>query len=160
MRIHREFDAYRILQIDPRAEEFVLKAAYRSLARGYHPDGKTPNVERMAAINRAYNLIRTPDRRRAYDSARLKAVGPGPVLVPPTKFDPWAKRERGEATGKPASLPDFGRYQGWSLKDLVRRDPDYLRWLARHSSGFRFRNEILELLPEEPELHRRAKSVR
>jgi hypothetical protein len=30
----------------------------------------------------------------------------------------------------------------------------------RHSSGFRFRNEILELLPEEPELHRRAKSVR
>ena len=158
--MHREFDAYRILQIDPRAEEFVLEAAYRSLARHYHPDGKTPNVERMTAINRAYNLVRTPERRREYDSERLKAMGPGPVLVPPTRFDPWAKRERGEEAATPASVLDFGRYQGWSLKDLVRQDPDYLRWLVRHSSGFRFRNEILELLPEEPELHRRAKSVR
>lgn len=158
--MHKEFDAYRILQIDPRAEEFVLEAAYRSLARHYHPDGKTPDVERMAAINRAYNLVRTPDRRRTYDAERLKAVGPGPVLVPPTKFDPWARRERGQEAAKPAFVLDFGRYEGWSLKDLVRQDPDYLRWLARHSSGLRFRNEILELLPEESELHRPAKSVR
>jgi curved DNA-binding protein CbpA len=146
--MHREFDAYRILRIDPQAEDFVLEAVYRALARQYHPDGKAPGVERMAAINRAYSLVRTPDKRGEYDTARLKAVGPGPVLVPPTKFDPWARRHRGQAArGKASSVLDFGRYRGWSLKDLVRQDPDYLRWLARHSSGFRFRNEILELLP-------------
>jgi curved DNA-binding protein CbpA len=43
---------------------------------------------------------------------------------------------------------DFGRYAGWSIRDLVRRDPDYLRWLARHSSGIRFRGEISRLLKE------------
>jgi uncharacterized protein (DUF3820 family) len=45
---------------------------------------------------------------------------------------------------------DFGRYQGWTLKDLAKQDPDYLRWLSRHSSGVRFRNQIMALLPPEP----------
>jgi DnaJ-class molecular chaperone len=43
---------------------------------------------------------------------------------------------------------DFGRYAGRSLRELVRVDPDYLRWLARHSSGIRFRGEIARLLGE------------
>ena len=46
---------------------------------------------------------------------------------------------------------DFGRYAGWSLGELSRKDPDYLRWLARHSSGIRFRGEILKLLHEKLE---------
>jgi hypothetical protein len=41
---------------------------------------------------------------------------------------------------------DFGRYEGWRLKDLARHDPDYLRWLSRHSSGVRYRNQITALL--------------
>jgi hypothetical protein len=43
---------------------------------------------------------------------------------------------------------DFGRYAGWSLHDLARKDPAYLRWLARHSSGLRFRREIARALGE------------
>ena len=31
-------DAYRVLQVDPEAEDEVIKAAYRRLARKYHPD--------------------------------------------------------------------------------------------------------------------------
>lgn len=160
--MHREFDAYRVLQIDPRAEGFVLEAAYRALARRYHPDGRTPNMERMAAVNRAYDLVRTPERRRQYDGERLKAVGADPALVPPTKFEPWSLRSAAKQQAETATslVLDFGRYAGWSLKDVARRDPDYLRWLVRHASGFRYRAEILELLPQEPELHRRAKSVR
>jgi uncharacterized protein (DUF3820 family) len=45
-------------------------------------------------------------------------------------------------------LLDFGRYAGSSLRDLARRDPDYLRWLARHSSGIRFRGDIARILTE------------
>jgi molecular chaperone DnaJ len=41
---------------------------------------------------------------------------------------------------------DFGRYAGRSLGELARVDPDYLRWLARHSSGIRYRSEIARLL--------------
>jgi uncharacterized protein (DUF3820 family) len=46
---------------------------------------------------------------------------------------------------------DFGRYRGWALKDLAKQDPDYLRWLARSSGGVRYRNQIHQLLPDEPE---------
>ncbi|HET7082772.1 MAG TPA: DnaJ domain-containing protein [Candidatus Limnocylindria bacterium] len=159
--MHRETDPYRILQIDPRAESFVLEAAFRALARQYHPDGRAPDLERMAAINRAYAMVRMPADRKRYDSERLKPVGPGPPLVPPTTFDPWARRETAPADPQPAgsSILDFGRYSGWRLADLVRQDPDYLRWLARHSSGFRYRGEILELLPTDG-AHRRAKATR
>ena len=40
----------------------------------------------------------------------------------------------------------FGRYAGWSLRDLDRRDPDYLLWLSRHSSSIRYRTEIYGIL--------------
>lgn len=155
-----EFDAYRTLQIDPRAETLVVEAAYRALARNYHPDGRAPDERRMAAINRAYAILRTPASRGRYDVERMTPVGPGSVVVKPAPFDPWA---RPAAAGTPpsadSSVLNFGRYAGWSLRDLVRQDPDYLRWLARHSSGFRYRHEIHELIPQDDELNRRAKAV-
>jgi curved DNA-binding protein CbpA len=162
--LEREFNAYRTLQIDPHAETFVVEAAYRALARQYHPDGLAPDEARMAAINQAYELVRTPGARQLYDSERLTPVGPGPVVAPPPPFDPWARRDAVAAA--PASSPsgssvlDFGRYVGWSLRDLVRQDPDYLRWLARHSSGFRYRTEILQLIPEDGGFDQRAKAMR
>jgi curved DNA-binding protein CbpA len=161
-----DFDAYRILQIDPRAEWFVLAAAYRALARRYHPDGAAPNHERMAEINRAYALVRTPEQRLAYDRQRLTPVGPGPaastgpVVVPMSRFDASARREAtsGDAPSDGTPVLEFGRYAGWSLRALSRHDPDYLRWLMRHSSGVRYRNEISKLLPREraPEEHVKA----
>ena len=41
---------------------------------------------------------------------------------------------------------DFGRYEGWTLGEVVRRDPEYLNWLRRHQSGARFRDAIDILL--------------
>jgi hypothetical protein len=49
------------------------------------------------------------------------------------------------------NVVDFGRYMGWTLKDLAKHDPDYLRWLSRSSGGVRYRNQIHELLPDERE---------
>jgi hypothetical protein len=56
-----------------------------------------------------------------------------------------------DAGGQPAGTTklDFGRYAGWTLRDIARQEPDYLRWLIRHSSGIRFRNEIRRLLRDE-----------
>ena len=45
-----------------------------------------------------------------------------------------------------SAVIDFGRYAGWRLADLARTDPDYLRWLSRHSSGIRYRRQIADLL--------------
>jgi hypothetical protein len=53
--------------------------------------------------------------------------------------------------GIPFSQPsdgrlDFGRYEGWTLEEVARRDVDYLRWLQRHASGARHRAEIAQIL--------------
>ena len=44
-------DAYKVLQVDPGADQLVIQAAYRALARRYHPDGDAPDAIRMAEIN-------------------------------------------------------------------------------------------------------------
>ena len=41
---------------------------------------------------------------------------------------------------------DFGHYAGHLLEELAATDPDYLRWLARHPSGVRYRGEISRVL--------------
>jgi curved DNA-binding protein CbpA len=156
--LERDFDAYRLLQIDPLAEGIVLDAAYRALARQYHPEGDTPNPARMADINRAYALIRTPELRRRYDTERkFQPVGPAPAASPSPTSDLRSRLQREELSNGnapedgqigPGSMLDFGRYEGWRLRDLARRDPDYLRWLARHSSGIRFRTAIDQVLRE------------
>jgi len=75
-------DPYRILQVDPEAEDEVIQAAYRRLARKYHPDVATgaEAAARMSAINAAWALIGKPERRAAYDAERgrpERAGGPG-----------------------------------------------------------------------------------
>jgi curved DNA-binding protein CbpA len=65
-------DPYKTLQVDPEAEDEVIAAAYRRLARKYHPDvAATPvSAARMAAINAAWELIGDPLRRAAFDRQR------------------------------------------------------------------------------------------
>lgn len=147
-----EPDAYRILQVDPAAEELVVRAAYHALARRYHPDGAAPDATRMREINRAFEQLADSEARRRYDERRTRAFSIG-GSVSSTTTAPAAPRS---ATAP--SVLDFGRYTGWSLSDLLHHDPDYLRWLVRHSSGIRYRTAIKQLLPGE-EIDRRASVV-
>jgi curved DNA-binding protein CbpA len=88
-------DAYKVLQVDPEAEDDVIQAAYRRLARKYHPDltSGPEAAARMAAINAAWELVGKPASRAAYDRARAA-----------TTADP-APRTHGHPTGttRPAS---------------------------------------------------------
>ena len=67
-----QIDPYKILQVDSEAEDEVIQAAYRRLARKYHPDlAASPDAaNRMAAINAAWELIGDPAKRAAYDRQR------------------------------------------------------------------------------------------
>ena len=56
------------------------------------------------------------------------------------------RRTNGAATSANATKLDAGRYAGSTLKDLASHDPGYLKWLARHSSGLRYRKEISLIL--------------
>lgn len=204
-----DFDAYKILQVDSEAEDEVIQAAYRRLARKYHPDlatGPEP-AGRMAAINAAWALLGTPAARAAYDRSRGTTSGPGtagtrpphrpaahgheagapsatgtgresggvpppggrPVSPPrPPEsvsrdwtsgrstvgggFDQSMRSPEGlGAAGPPPGRPsgsvlNFGRYSGWSLGEIARRDLEYIEWLDRMPIGRTYRDEIDAIL--------------
>src|SRR5215475_9746855 len=77
-----ETSLYRILQVDPAAEDVVIHAAYRALMKRHHPDrgGSTVTAEQL---NRAYATLRDPDRRQAYDRSFPEA-GSEPASVGPS----------------------------------------------------------------------------
>lgn len=65
--------AYDILGIDPNAPQKDVHAALRHLALAWHPDRvpayrRADATLRFQAIMDAYNKIRTPAGRRAYDT--------------------------------------------------------------------------------------------
>ena len=138
-------DPYRILQVQPDAEPDVMRAAYRVLARKVHPDASAPLDEeaerRMTDLNWAYALVRDPVKRQAWESDRRRAPPP----TPGEDATHGAPRGPLDADGGSPRL-DFGRYQGWTLREVVQRDPDYLDWLRRHPSGARYRDAIDILL--------------
>ncbi|MFN8628816.1 MAG: J domain-containing protein [Chloroflexota bacterium] len=70
-------DPYKVLQVDPEAEREVIEAAYRRLARKYHPDVSTEpdSHDKMIAINQAWEQLRDPAKRAAVDRARQRATG-------------------------------------------------------------------------------------
>ena len=131
-------DPYRVLQVAPHAEQEVIQAAYRALALKYHPDrDRTPDAQRrMLQINAAYTVLRDSAAREEWDRSQRRggqAQTRVSVAAPP----------RSESAGTRVS---FGRYAGWTLRDLARQDPQYLRWLSRHSSGIAYRTEIYQIL--------------
>ena len=131
-------DPYRILQVAPNAEQEVIQAAYRALALKYHPDRDrtTYAQRRMLQINAAYALLRDVSVRSQWDRSEREG------RHAPTRAGA-APPPRSEAAGTRVS---FGRYAGWTLRDLARQDPEYLRWLSRHSSGIAYRTEIYQIL--------------
>jgi DnaJ-class molecular chaperone len=68
----QEPDYYEILQVHPSAEAEVIDAAYRRLARKYHPDVNTrvDASERMKQINAAFEVLGNSAARSEYDRRR------------------------------------------------------------------------------------------
>lgn len=62
-------DYYKVLGVERSASDDDIKKAFRRLARKHHPDlSKAADAaERMQEINEAYEVLRDPQRRAAYD---------------------------------------------------------------------------------------------
>jgi curved DNA-binding protein CbpA len=144
-------DLYGILQVDPRAESSVIQAAYRALALRMHPDHSQNDntAPAMAMLNRAYGVLRDPGQRAAYDQTRspeTARVVPPPTAVQPTSSVSERLRPPTDDRGAASMTVTFGRYEGWTLLQISRQDPEYLEWLRRHSSGIGYRRQIDEIL--------------
>ncbi len=143
-------DPYKVLQVAPTAEQEVIHAAFRALALKYHPDRDQSifAARRMAELNRAYAVVRDPEERGRFDREARRSkfaftqrddasVGAGMRQPAPPG---------GGGAGAGGTRLEFGRYEGWTLRDLARHDPDYLRWLSRHASGMQYRTQIYQVL--------------
>jgi len=74
-------DYYEILGVRRDASEEEIKRAFRHLARKYHPDvnpGKKDAEEKFKEINEAFEVLKNPEKRAAYDQfgeAGLEGAG-------------------------------------------------------------------------------------
>jgi molecular chaperone DnaJ len=65
-----ETDYYALLQIERTADLGAIRAAYRKLAMEYHPDrngGCTDSEAKFKALSEAYECLKDPQKRAAYD---------------------------------------------------------------------------------------------
>src|SRR6202044_923440 len=83
-------DYYEILGVARGADADQLKRAYRKLARKYHPDvSKEKNAEeRFKEVQEAYEVLRDPEKRAAYDQLG-RDFRAGQQFRPPPD---WAQR--------------------------------------------------------------------
>ncbi len=79
-----EADFYELLECERTADDAVIKASYRKLAMKYHPDrnaGCKDSEGRFKAISEAYDVLKDPQKRAAYDrfghAAFRQGVGQG-----------------------------------------------------------------------------------
>ena len=81
-------DYYKVLGVDRAANADTIKKAYRKLARQHHPDiSKADDASaRMQEINEAYDVLRDPERRAAYDRVGQGFEG-GRDFQPPPGWD-------------------------------------------------------------------------
>ena len=81
-------DYYAVLGVEPTAGDAEIKTAYRRLARKYHPDvsKETGAEEQFKAVNEAYEALRDPQKRAAYDQLRARGYRPGEEFRPPPDF--------------------------------------------------------------------------
>jgi curved DNA-binding protein len=120
-------DYYKVLGVERAASADQIKAAYRRLARKYHPDvSKEPNAEaRFKEMQEAYEVLKDLEKRAAYDQlgANWKA---GEQFRPPPdwgsgfEFSGGAGRAGGARRGA-----GRGRWSGAGAEDGGFADQDF-----------------------------------
>lgn len=71
-------DPYEILGVKRDADAAAIRAAYRKLAKRYHPDlnpGKAEAAERFKQINTANDILSDPEKRARFDRGEIDAQG-------------------------------------------------------------------------------------
>ena len=101
-------DYYQIIGVSRDASQDDIKRAYRKLARKYHPDvSKEPDAERrFKEIGEAYEVLKDPEKRVAYDQlgSGWKA---GQEFRPPPGWDQGFEFHGGDFGGGAFEFSDF-----------------------------------------------------
>ena len=102
-----DIDYYELLEVSRDADGGAIKSAYRKLAMKYHPDrnqGCKENEAKFKAISEAYDCLKDPQKRAAYDrfghAAFKQGMSGGGGRGPQGDFRQriWRRRRRPSAT--------------------------------------------------------------
>jgi curved DNA-binding protein CbpA len=108
-----------------------------------HPPASGPG--RGAAPDPAANRPRPPESVSSNWSSGRSSQGGG--YDPDRMRAPDGFAAAGPPPGDPSgTVLNFGRYAGWSLGEIARRDLEYVEWLDRMPIGRPYRDEIDALL--------------
>jgi DnaJ-class molecular chaperone len=81
VRVNKYMNYYELLEVSETASPEVIRAAYRALAKKYHPDvyKGADRQQVMSTVNAAYSVLSDPVKRAEYDwkLAREKNTGMG-----------------------------------------------------------------------------------
>jgi curved DNA-binding protein len=94
-------DYYETLGVKPEASAADIKAAYRRLARKYHPDvsKEADAEERFKAVNEAHEVLGDADKRAHYDRLRAGGYRGGEEFRPPPNWGEGGSFEFGQEGG-------------------------------------------------------------
>ena len=122
-------DYYKVLGLEPGADDKAVKAAYRKLARKYHPDvSKEKDAEnQFKEIAEAYEVLKSAEKRAEYDELR-KYAQQGRPFEPPPGWQPRGNGGFADEMGGGRDYSDFfeslfgaaGRSQGPGRKSARR----------------------------------------
>jgi curved DNA-binding protein len=161
-------DYYKILGVDADADDKSIKAAYRKLARKYHPDVSSEEdaEHKFKEVSEAYEVLRDKEKRAEYDVARQYGGARG--FEPPPGWQGGAAGSgfQGDFQG---GFSDFfeevfgqaghGSRQGYSRQHFTRRGEDIELALAIFLEDA-FKGESRTISYEVPSFDERGRLTR
>jgi curved DNA-binding protein len=161
-------DYYKILGVDADADDKSIKAAYRKLARKYHPDVSSEEdaEHKFKEVSEAYEVLRDKEKRAEYDVARQYGGARGFEPPPGWQGGDTSSGFQGDFQG---GFSDFfeeifgrarhGSRQGYSREHYARRGEDIELTLAIFLEDA-FRGESRTISYEVPGFDAQGRLVR